>query len=328
MESNEQNSPKKPNLLDKVRQVMRTYQYSHRTEDSYIQWIKRYAIYYKMKHPKYMGMEQVKNYLTHLAMEKNVSASTQNQALSALLFLYRKVLNYKFENVKGVVRAKLPKRLPVVLSKNEAKALLDQLTGQKWLMASLLYGCGLRLLECLRLRIKDIDFDLNEIRIFAGKGGIDRRTMMPESLKTPLEHQIQEAKIIFTKHQKIRPIPTTLSKALMRKYPNVGLEWKWQYVFPSPRLSYDSEAKRWVQHHLNESSLQRTVKEAARRAGITKHATCHTFRHSFATHLLENGYDIRTVQELMGHKDVSTTMIYTHVLNKGGQGVRSPLDSI
>ena len=311
-------------LVDRVKGVIRAHQYSHRTEDAYIHWIKRYFRFHGMRHPIHLESEDLRNFLTHLAVERKVSASTQNQALSALLFLYRKVLDRPTTCVRGVIRAKRPRHLPTVLSRDEVKALLDNLEGKYRLMASLLYGCGLRLLECLRLRIKEVDFDKNELFIFSGKGKKDRRTMLPRSLKEPLKHQIRKARELHVRNGKKATVP----EALERKYPDIALQWGWQYVFPASKLTVMRDTGELRRHHIHESALQRAVKDALQKTDIVKHATPHTLRHSFATHLLESGYDIRTVQELLGHKDVSTTMVYTHVLNRKGLKMKSPVDML
>lgn len=316
----------KPKLLDQVQNTIRLKHYSIRTEQSYIQWIKRFIIFHNKRHPKDMGEKEITEFLTHLAVRENVSSSTQNQALCALLFLYREVLQEDIGWLDDIERAKRSKRLPVVFTREEAKKILLRLEGTKWLMASLLYGTGLRLMECVRLRVKDVDFSYNHIVVREGKGDKDRITMLPESLKKPLQLQMSRVKEIHEEDLKQGFGNVSLPDALEKKYPNASKELAWQYVFPSGKRSIDPRSGIEKRHHIDESVLQRAVKDAIRSAGIHKQASCHTFRHSFATHLLEGGYDIRTVQELLGHKDVSTTMIYTHVLNKGGKGVRSPLD--
>ena len=275
-----------------------------------------------------MGEAEVSKFLSHLAVEGKVSASTQNQALSALLFLYQEVLKQELDWINNVTRAKKPSHLPVVFTKEEAKAVLLRLEGTKWLMASLLYGAGLRLMECLGLRVKDIDFSYNQITVRDGKGGKDRLTMLPGSLKDPLKKHLEKVRILHEQDLKEGFGKVYLPFALAKKYPNAEREFAWQYLFPASNRSIDPRSGTERRHHIYETVLQKAVKAAVRAAGINKPASCHTFRHSFATHLLEDGYDIRTVQELLGHKDVSTTMIYTHVLNKGGKGVRSPLDGL
>ncbi|MEK7698792.1 MAG: integron integrase [Planctomycetota bacterium] len=313
-------------MLDQVQNTIRLKHYSIRTEQSYIQWIKRFIIFHNKRHPKDMGEKEITEFLTHLAVRENVSSSTQNQALCALLFLYREVLQEDIGWLDDIERAKRSKRLPVVFTREEAKKILLRLEGKKWLMASLLYGTGLRLMECVRLRVKDVDFSYNHIVVREGKGDKDRITMLPESLKKPLQLQISRVKEIHEEDLKQGFGNVSLPDALEKKYPHASKELAWQYVFPASKRSIDPRSDIEKRHHVDESVLQRAVKDAIRSAGIHKQASCHTFRHSFATHLPEGGYDIRTVQELLGHKDVSTTMIYTHVLNKGGKGVRSPLD--
>jgi integron integrase len=315
-------------LLDQVRDIMRLKHYSLSTEESYVTWIRRYIFYHNKRHPKEMGGVEIAAYLTHLAVDKNVAASTQNQALYALLFLYREVLHQQVDVPTETIRPRKSKHLPTVLTKEEAARVIGIMSGSNQLMAKLLYGGGLRLMECLRLRVKDIDFDQRQIIVRDGKGEKDRITMLPDSLIIPLQEQLQRVKYIHEEDLSKGHGSVYLPYALERKSPKASREWIWQYVFPSDRLSKDPRSGEIRRHHVDESSLQRAVKEAARRSGINKRVSCHTFRHSFATHLLENGYDIRTVQELLGHKDVRTTMIYTHVLNRGGRAVRSPLDDI
>jgi len=320
----------KPKLLDQVRAVLRLKHYSLRTEQSYVDWIKRFILFHNKRHPEAMGADEVREFLSHLATEGGVAASTQNQAFCAILFLYRDVLKHQLPWINDVERAKRPAKLPVVFTKREARAVLGKLHGTARLMANLLYGCGLRVSECVRLRVKDIDFGYLQIMIRDAKGGRDRVTMLPVSLVEALRRQIERRRILHEEDVAAGFGAVFLPNAIARKYPNAGKEFGWQYIFAAsrrssdPRLSHDSAKS--SRHHVDESFLQRAVKAAVRNAGITKPASCHTFRHSFATHLLENGYDIRTVQELLGHKDVSTTMIYTHVLNKPGIGVKSPLD--
>jgi integron integrase len=326
------NPPKK--LLDQVRDAVRTKHYSYRTEQSYVDWIKRFIPFHKKRHPAEMGAADVQEYVTYLAAERNVSASTQRQALSALLFLYRHVLNRPLD-VPDVVRPNRPHRLPTVLSHSEAFAVLDNMRGIYQLMAKLLYGSGLRLMECLRLRVKDLDFDNHQIIVRDGKGEHDRATLLPESAVPELRRQLVAFREIHRQDLAVGLGGTALPYALARKYPNAAREWAWQYVFPAGRLSTDPLTGKTRRHHLDESVLQKAVREAARLARIDKPVGPHTFRNSFATHLLQNGYDtqhlrswagVRTVQELLGHKDVKTTMIYTHVLQKGSLAVRSPLD--
>ena len=318
----------KPRLLDQVRQAIRTRHYSYGTEKAYVGWIKRFIFFHGKRHPIEMGEAEVGRFLSSLATDSHVSASTQNQALNALLFLYHEILEKKIGLIQGVVRAKRPRRLPVVLTKEEVKKVLGCLSGTPWLMAALLYGAGLRLMECCRLRVKDIDFSRNQILLRAGKGDKDRYTMLPAAVKQPLLKHLEATKRQHEQDLRNGLGRVALPNALERKYPNAGKDWGWQWVFPAPQHYTDRVTGEKRRHHLHESVLQREVRGAVIKAGISKPASCHTFRHSFATHLLEDGYDIRTVQELLGHKDVSTTMIYTHVLNRGGRGVQSPADSL
>lgn len=315
-----------PKLLDQVRDKIRLKHYSIRTEQAYTDWIKRFILHFGKKHPRDMGAAEVEQFLTHLAVNGRVSASTQNQAKCALLFLYKEVLAIDLPWLDNVEQAKTPKRLPVVLNRDEIQAVLSRLTGTHWLIASLLYGTGMRIMECLRLRVQDIDVKRNEILIRDGKGFKDRVTMLPVSLATPLQAYLLKVRELHQNDLAQNFGAVYMPYALERKYPNAAKEWIWQYVFPAAKLSTDPRTKAVRRHHVQEQTIQRAVKQAARDANLTKAATPHTFRHSFATHLLEGGYDIRTVQELLGHADVSTTMIYTHVLNKGGKGVTSPLD--
>jgi integron integrase len=318
--------PAKPRLLDRVHAAARLRHYSRRTEAAYVAWIRRYIFFHGKRHPAELGAAEVTRFLSSLAVEGRVAASTQNQALGALLFLYRDVLELDLPWLDDVVRAKRPERLPVVLTREEVAAVLRPLTGVPRLMASLLYGSGLRLLECCRLRVQDIDFARNQIVVRGGKGNKDRVTMLPTMLKGDLARHLQ---IVRAQHERDLQQGAgwvELPTALARKYPNAGREWVWQWVFPATRPYRHAETGQWRRHHLHESVLQRVVKDAARRAGIPKRATPHTLRHSFATHLLEDGRDIRTVQELLGHRDVTTTQIYTHVLNRGPSGVKSPFD--
>jgi len=319
--------PKKK-LLDRVRDVTRLKHYSLRTERTYCDWIERFIRFHGMRHPAEMAEPEVGEFLTDLARVGNVSASTQNQALSALLFLYKEVLRQEIGWLKQVERAKKPARLPVVLSRDEVHKIFAHLHGTARLMAGLLYGSGLRLMECVRLRVKDVDFAYARITVRDTKGGRDRVTMLPVNLAAPLQRHLQKVKAQHEQDLADGFGEVWLPDALARKYPRAAREWSWQFVFPSSRISVDPRSQVKRRHHIDESALQQAVKKAVRAAGLTKPASCHTFRHSFATHLLENGYDIRTVQELLGHKDVSTTMIYTHVLNKPGIGVKSPLDHI
>lgn len=319
----EQNKPK---LLDLVRDTIRLKHYSIRTEQSYIDWIRRFILFHNKRHPSEMREPEVNAFLTHLARDGGVAASTQNQALSALLFLYKEVLKEKIGWLGDVERAKKPTRLPVVLTRAEVHKLFRYLSGTPRLMAGLLYGSGLRLMECIRLRVKDIDFGYARITVRDPKGGRERITMLPVNLANGLERHLQKVKVQHDQDLIDGFGSVHLPYALARKYPNAEYEWGWQFVFPSSRISVDPRSGKKHRHHTAEGLLQAAVKNAVRASAINKPATCHTLRHSFATHLLERGYDIRTVQELLGHKDVSTTMIYTHVLNRPGLGVKSPLD--
>jgi integron integrase len=318
--------PPKPRLLDRVRLALRARHGSRRTEKTYVAWIRRYILFHGKRHPAEMGAAEITQFLSSLAVDRNVAASTQNQALSALLFLYRNVLEQELPWLDGVVRAKRAARLPVVLNREEVRAVLHDLHGPPRLMAILLYGAGLRLLECARLRVKDVDFAANQLLVRGCKGDRDRVTMLPGAVKADLARHLERVRSQHERDVQHGAGWVELPWALARKYPNAGREWAWQWVFPATRVYVDRLTGQRRRHHLHETVLQRAVKEAVRRVGITKPATCHTFRHSFATHLLEDGHDIRTVQELLGHRDVSTTMIYTHVLNRGPAGVRSPAD--
>jgi integron integrase len=303
-----------------VRERIRVKHYSIRTETQYVQWIKRFILFHAKRHPQEMGVAEVEAFLTHLAVEGRVSASTQNQALSALLFLYKDVLAIDLPWLDNVVRAKRPQRLPVVLTRSEVREVLVRMSGVYGLMANLLYGTGMRLMECVRLRVKDVDFERGEILIRDGNGGIDRITMLPSSMVAGLQAHLEQRRTLFEDDKRIGKADVFLPDALARKYPNAGTEWYWQYIFPSGSYSVDPRSGLERRHHIDEKLLQRAMKKAVQAAGLTKPATPHTLRHSFATHLLEAGYDIRTVQELLGHSDVSTTMIYTHVLNQRRQG--------
>lgn len=318
----------KQRLLDQVRDRIRTLHYSIRTEQSYIGWIKRFIFFNNKKHPKDMGKLEVEAFLTHLAVDRKVSASTQNQALNAILFLYRQVLKIELPWLEDVTRAKKPTRLPVVLTTSEVQLILSSMDGVRGLVAQLLYGTGMRLMECLRLRVKDIDFERREILVRSGKGDKDRVTVLPEKLVSELESHLQRVRVLHKQDLSDGFGCVNLPFALARKYPSGCREWAWQYVFPSAKFSTDPRTGKRSRYHLYSQTIQRAIKQAIRMTSITKPASTHTLRHSFATHLLESGYDIRTVQELLGHKDVSTTMIYTHVLNKGGRGVKSPLDTV
>ena len=327
MQSENTPSPQPPKLLDLVRDRIRVKHYSIRTETQYVQWVRRFILFHGKRHPRDMGAPEVEAFLTHLAVEGHVAAATQNQALSALLFLSKEVLGVDLPWLNDVTRAKRPQRMPVVLTRDEVHAVLDRMAGVYGLMARLLYGTGMRLMECVRLRVKDVDFGRGEILIRDGKGAKDRVTMLPQSLVGPLQSHLQQRRTLFDDDRQAGKASVYMPDALARKYPNSPTEWGWQYVFPSGSYSVDPRSGAERRHHLDEKLLQRAMKKAVQASGLAKPATPHTLRHSFATHLLEAGYDIRTVQELLGHKDVATTMIYTHVLNKGGRGVRSPLDA-
>jgi integron integrase len=334
-------SGRQPKLLDRLREALRARHYSRRTEQSYCQWaclprhegsrrrqVKRFIFFHHVRHPAEMAEPEINAFLTHLAVQEKVSASTQNQALSALLFLYRHVLARPIGDLGEVVRARRPTRLPVVLTRAEVKAILGHLTGDKWLMASLMYGAGLRLMECLRLRVHDVDLPASQIIVRDGKGFKDRVTMVPETVKPSLEIHLAKVKMIHERDLAAGYGRVQMPYALDRKYPNAPKDWGWQFLFPQEKRWVNPRTGEQGRHHVDPAILQRVVKAAAVTTGIAKHATCHTLRHSFATHLLEDGYDIRTIQELLGHKDVKTTMIYTHVLNRGGKGVRSPVDAL
>ncbi|HKB70996.1 MAG TPA: integron integrase [Thermoanaerobaculia bacterium] len=323
-------SPTQPVVLlsDRVRTELRARHYSIRTEEAYVGWIRRYVRFCGRRHPRETGAAEINAFLSRLATHEKVSSSTQNQALSALLFLYRTVLGGTFPDLDHLVRAKRPSRLPTVMTRGEVLDLLSRLEGSVRLIATLLYGSGLRLLEGLRLRVKDVDFGLNQLLIRDGKGAKDRRTMLPVSLREPLRIHLEAVRDLHARDLRAGLGAVFLPDALARKYPGAERQWGWQYVFPAPGPSRDPRDGARRRHHVHESTIQKSVRHAARLAGIVKPVSCHTLRHSFATHLLEDGYDIRTIQELLGHKDVSTTMIYTHVLNQsGGRGVKSPLDA-
>jgi integron integrase len=324
--SHKEGTMKRPRLLDQVRELCRVRHYSPRTEKTYIDWIKRYIFFHDKRHPKDMGATEINAFLSWLATSKNVAAATQNQALNALVFLYHQVLKIDPGDFGDVVRAKKPKHLPVVLSRKEVQAVLANLHDENWLIGSLLYGSGLRLMESIKLRVQDLDFERCEVMVRDGKGGQDRRTMMPQSLVEPLQKHLRKVRAIHAYDLNAGYGEVWLPGTLARKYPKAPREWKWQYVFPASRRSRDPESGVVRRHHTFETNVQKAVKCAAQLAGATKRISPHTFRHSFATHILEDGYDIRTVQELLWHADIKTTMIYTHVLNKGGKGVRSPLD--
>jgi integron integrase len=318
----------KPKLLTQLSQAIRSRHYSRKTESTYIHWIKRFIFFHHVRHPQEMAEPEINAFLTNLAVKEHVSASTQNQALCAIIFLYKYVINRKIGDIGEVIRAKQSRHVPVVMTKDEVKAVVSHLSGDKKLMASLMYGAGLRLMECLRLRVQDIDFSRNEITVRDGKGAKDRITMLPESLKEPLRQHLAKTKSVHESDIKDGWGYVLMPYALGRKYPNAPRDWRWQWIFPQEKRWKNTKTGKQGRHHVHETLLQKAVKEAVMKADIAKRIGCHTFRHSFATHLLENGYDIRTIQELLGHKDVSTTMIYTHVLSKGGHGVKSPFDGL
>lgn len=316
-----------PKLLDQVHNLMKLRNYSPNTIQIYTKWIRHYILFHKKQHPVELGADHVRDFLNFVVAHQQLSASSQNQALNALVFLYKQVLQIDIGSIGETMRAKRTRRLPDVLTRSEVRAVLDAMEGKPKLVASLLYGAGLRLMDGMRLRVKDLDFEKMEIIIRHGKGGKDRRSMIPEPLITPLKKHLQQVRLLHETdlHEGFGRAP--LPNALSRKYPHADREWAWQWVFPASSRYQDENDKIWRRHHLHESAIQKAVKQASRRTGIPKQIGCHTFRHSFATHLLEDGYDIRTVQELLGHANIKTTMIYTHVLNKGGLGVKSPLDS-
>ena len=315
-----------PQLLQQVRNVIRVKHYSIRTEQAYLNWIKKFIRFHNNQHPAALAENEITAFLNHLAVQKKVAASTQNQALSAILFLYKKVLSQEIGWLGNLQKAKKPERLPLVFTREEVRKVLLQLEGTYWLMASLLYGSGLRLMECIRLRVKDVDFRYKQITVRDGKGNKDRVTMLPQKLSPHLQRHIVRVKNLHERDLKEGFGEVYLPFALERKYPNASREFSWQYVFPAAKRSIDPRSGKNRRHHVGETVLQRAVKKAVLNTGINKPGSCHTLRHSFATHLLEDGYDIRTVQDLLGHKDIRTTMVYTHVLNRGGKGVRSPLD--
>lgn len=317
-----------PRLLDQVRDAVRLRHYSYRTEQAYVAWIRRFILFHRKRHPADMGREEIERFLSALAVDGRVSASTQNQALAAVLFLYREVLRQDPGWVDGIVRAKRPHRLPVVLNVEEVEALLRHLRGTSWIMAMLLYGAGLRLMECLRLRVKDVDLARGEVLVREGKGDRDRVTVLPSAVAPALEEHLRRVRALHAADVAAGFGRVLLPAGLARKYPAADREWGWQWIFPASKISQDPRSGLARRHHLHESALQRAVRGAARAAGITRPVGPHTLRHCFATHLLAAGYDIRTVQELLGHRDVSTTMIYTHVLNRGGRAVQSPADRL
>ena len=316
---------KKPKLLERASQSLRQRNYSYRTEQTYLNWMKRFILFHNKRHPKEMGEREIESYLTYLAVKKRVAPSTQNQALNALIYLYEQVLGIDLDAINAL-RPRKSRHLPTVLTFQEVKRILGLMTGVNQLIAKLLYGSGLRISECLRLRVKDVDFGQQQIVVRDGKGHKDRLALLPESLQQPLKHHFARIKAIYKHHLGQGFGSVQLPHALTRKYPNADREWIWQWVFPSATISRDPRSGVKRRHHRSPSSLRKAIKKAAKEAGVNKHVTPHVLRHSFATHLLESGYDIRTVQELMGHKSVKITMIYTHVLNKGPSAVQSPLD--
>jgi integron integrase len=317
-----------PKLMDEVGRAIRLHHYSYETEKVYRQWIRRFILFNGKQHPRNLAAPEIEKYLSYLATDRRVSASTQNQALSAILFLYQKVLDMDLPWLSDVVRAKRPVRVPTVLSRGEVTQVLDSLRGPGWLAASLLYGSGLRLIECLRLRVQDIDTEYLQLTVRDGKGRKDRRTILPEKLVPHVNRQLDHVKTLFERDRTAGRPGVSIPYALDRKYVKAPTQWNWYYLFPASSLAYIQFHGELRRHHLHPSAVQRSVKAALRNTGIKKRATCHTFRHSFATHLLEAGYDIRTVQELLGHSNVKTTMVYTHVLKRGGKAVRSPFDLI
>ena len=325
----ENSSPAKKDkkLLDQLRDQIRVKQYSPRTEKTYVRWVREFILFHNKRHPREMGTREINQFLTHLVVERKVSASTQNQVISSILFLYRNVLQISLNETEiNFVRPKRGKRIPLVLSKNEAALVISKMSGTYQLMAQIMYGSGLRLMECLRLRVKDIDFQNQYIRVYDGKGSNDRLTLLPKSIIPALHQQIEYVKALHKKDLAAGFDGVSMPAALDKKYPAAPREFMWQYLFPASTLHKVQETGKTLRHHIHETALQRAVRQAARSSKLQKRVTPHAFRHSFATHLLEAGYDIRTVQELLGHKDVKTTMIYTHVLNKGPKAVQSPLD--
>ncbi|PYI92885.1 MAG: integron integrase [Verrucomicrobia bacterium] len=316
----------RPFLRPRFSRLLRVKHYSLRTEQIYIDWIRRFILFHGKRHPETMGEDDIAAFLSHLAIDQHVAAATQNQAFSALLFLFQQVLERKLNFIAGVERVRRPAKLPVVFTRDEERAVMAHLSGDYRLMTEVLYGSGLRLMEALRLRIKDVDFGYNQITVRDGKGMRERVTLLPKQLKQALKAQLERVKLLHERDLARGGGAVYLPHGLRRKYPNAARDWRWQYVFPAAKPSIDPRSGEIRRHHVGEKNLQNAVKQAVLAAGVAKAASCHTFRHSFATHLIESGYDIRTVQELLGHKDVSTTMIYTHVLNKPGLGVRSLLD--
>jgi len=319
---------KQPRLLEQVRNAIRTKHYSIRTEESYTRWIKRFILFHNKRHPQNMGAKEVNAFLNHLAVKRGVAASTQTQTLCAIVFLYKQIFNRDLGTLDNLIRAKRKKNLPVVFTREEAGQVLTKMAGTHRLMANLLYGSGLRLMECIRLRVKDVDFGYSQVVVRDGKGNKDRVTMLPKTVAHDLKEHLKKVKKQPEEDLVKGYGSVYLPNALARKYRGADKSWGWQYVFPSSKISVDPRSGVKRRHHVNQQYLHRAVKSAVQKSKIYKTASCHTFRHSFATHLIEDGYDIRTIQELLGHKDVSTTMVYTHVLSKGGRGVRSPVDTI
>lgn len=315
-------------LLDLVRQRIRLKGYSIRTEKSYTQWIRRFIIFHNKRHPKLMGKREIEAFLSHLVINRNVSPSTQNQAFNALIFLYKQVLEQDLPDEISAIRSKRPVRIPTVMTRDETRKVISALRGTHKLMAEVMYGCGLRVIECVRLRVKDVDFGMNQIVVRDGKGKKDRITILPQKIKEAMQKHLIQVQRLHQKDLREGFGKVFLPYALAVKYPNAATSWGWQYVFPAKSFSTDPRSGVVRRHHAHQSSIRKAIKRAAELSGIVKPVTCHTFRHSFATDLLAAGYDIRTVQDLLGHKDVSTTMVYTHVLNRGGRGVVSPLDSV
>jgi len=316
----------KAKILDRLRTEIRRRNYSYRTEKAYTRWINRFVRYHDLQHPKELAEEEVVEFLNHLAVNREVAASTQNQALCAIIFFYENVLGEPLKELKGLERAKEPDRLPVVLSRMEARQIIAELDGVQKLVVQLLYGSGLRLSEALRLRVKDLDFEYQQVIVRSSKGLKDRVTVMPDMLDRPLIMQLKRVHNLFRRDINRGTAKVMLPSALSKKYPNASKELKWQFVFPSPRRSEDPRSGDLHRYHISTSNVQKAVRRAVKSTHVQKHATCHTFRHSFATHLLRDGYDIRTVQELLGHKNLKTTQRYTHVIKKGGYGVKSPMD--
>ncbi len=320
--------PREPKLMDQLHAALRSRHYSHRTEEIYSNWVLRYIRFHEFKHPRDMAEPEINEFLSYLAIQKKIGSSAQNQALAAILFLYRRVLELEIGDLGNLVRARKSVRVPVVMSRNEVAIVLSQLQGRDKLLVELIYGTGMRLSECLRLRVKEVDFSRNEITIRSGKGNKDRIVMLPRTLKTRLRNHLKDVRHVHEQDLSDGWGSVVLPKALGRKYLNAPREWRWQWVFPQQSRWVDRKTWKEGRHHVDQTVIQRAIKLSVAKCDLTKHITCHTFRHSFATHLLEGGYDIRTVQSLLGHKDVKTTMIYTHVLNRGPAGVRSPMDDL